>query len=148
LVWHFFLLISSCPFFFIPLKEAGEFISLLKKLDLCLSILFNNISKCCLFGIYSFSGGNLATHISALKRARQSKRRHLRNTRIKSIIKTFAKKVVKAVEEKNLEEAQKALTAARPIIQKAASQKVIHKKTAARKISRLARKVNALAAQA
>jgi len=90
----------------------------------------------------------LATHISALKRARQSQRRHLRNTRIKSIVKTFAKKVLKAVEEKNLEEAQKALTAAMPIIQKAASKKVIHKKTAARKISRLARKVNALAAQA
>jgi len=63
-------------------------------------------------------------------------------------VKTFAKKVLKAVEEKNLEEAQKALTAAMPIIQKAASKKVIHKKTAARKISRLARKVNALAAQA
>ncbi len=90
----------------------------------------------------------MATHISALKRARQSQRRHLRNTRIKSIVKTFAKKVLKAVEEKNLEEAQKALTAAMPIIQKAASKKVIHKKTAARKISRLARKVNALAAQA
>ncbi len=42
--------------------------------------------------IYSFSGGNLATHISALKRARQSQRRHLRNARVKSIIKTFSKK--------------------------------------------------------
>lgn len=90
----------------------------------------------------------MATHISALKRARQSERRRLRNARIKSIIKTFSKKVIKAVEEKNLAEAQKALTLAMPIIQKAASKKVIHKKTAARKISRLARKVNALATQA
>lgn len=98
--------------------------------------------------IYCFSGGNLATHISALKRARQSQRRHVRNARVKSIIKTFSKKVIKAVEEKNLEEAKKALTMAMPIIQKAASKKVIHKKTAARKISRLARKVNALATQA
>ncbi len=52
------------------------------------------------------------------------------------------------MEEKNLEEAQNALTAAMPIIQKAVSKKVIHKRTAARKISRLARKVNALATQA
>lgn len=90
----------------------------------------------------------MATHISALKRARQSQKRHLRNARVKSIIKTFSKKVIKAVEEKNLEEAKKALTLAMPIIQKAASKRVIHKKTAARKISRLARKVNALAMQA
>ncbi len=90
----------------------------------------------------------MATHLSALKRARQSRKKHLRNARLKSIIKTFSKKVIKAVEEKNLEEARKALTLAMPIIQKAASKKVIHKKTAARKISRLARKVNALAAQA
>ncbi|MGB9700695.1 MAG: 30S ribosomal protein S20 [Thermodesulfobacteriota bacterium] len=90
----------------------------------------------------------MATHISALKRARQNQRRHLRNTRVKSIMKTFSKKVLKAVEEKNFEEAKKALSVAMPIIQKAASKKVIHKKTAARKISRLARKVNALAVQA
>jgi len=36
------------------------------------------------------------------------------------------------------------LASAIPIIQKASSKKVIHKKTAARKISRLAKKVNAL----
>lgn len=90
----------------------------------------------------------MATHLSALKRARQSERRRLRNARIKSMVKTFSKKVIKAIEEKNLVEAQKALALARPIIQRAASKKVIHKKTAARKISRLARKVNALAAQA
>ncbi len=90
----------------------------------------------------------MATHLSALKRARQSKKKHLRNARLKSIIKTFSKKVIKAVEEKNLEEARKAFILAMPLIQKAASKKVIHKKTAARKISRLARKVNALAAPA
>lgn len=89
----------------------------------------------------------MATHFSALKRARQSERRRLRNARIKSLIKTYAKKVIKAVEENKLEEAKKALSLAMPIIQKAASKKVIHKKTAARKISRLAKKINVLAAQ-
>jgi small subunit ribosomal protein S20 len=51
---------------------------------------------------------------------------------------------VKAVEGKNLEEARKALARAIPTIQKVASKKVIHKKTAARRISRLTKKVNAL----
>ncbi|MDI6755546.1 MAG: 30S ribosomal protein S20 [Thermodesulfobacteriota bacterium] len=87
----------------------------------------------------------MATHASAQKRARQSKKRQLRNTAVKSVVKTYSKKLLQAVEEKNLEEAQKALTRAIPLIQKASSKKVLHKKTAARKISRLTKKVNALA---
>ena len=86
----------------------------------------------------------MATHVSALKRAGQSKKRQLRNTVVKTLIKTYSKRVLKAVEEKNPEEAKKALVTAIPIIQKASSKKVIPKKTAARKISRLAKKVNHL----
>ena len=87
----------------------------------------------------------MATHASALKRANQSEKRRLRNTVVKTGLKTFSKKVLKAVEGKNPEEARSALTLAIPNIQKASSKKVIHKKTAARKISRLTKKVNALA---
>lgn len=86
----------------------------------------------------------MATHASAQKRARQSEKRRLRNAALKSLLKTSAKKVLLAVEEKNVEEARKALARAIPLIQKIASKKVIHKKTAARKISRLAKKVNTL----
>jgi small subunit ribosomal protein S20 len=86
----------------------------------------------------------LATHASALKRARQSEKRRLRNSAVKSVVKTVTKKVVKAIEGENPEEAKKALAQAIPTIQKASSKKIIHKKTAARKISRLTRKVNAL----
>jgi small subunit ribosomal protein S20 len=86
----------------------------------------------------------LATHASAQKRARQSEKRRLRNAARKSVLKTSSKKVFKAVEEKNLEEARKALARAIPIIQRVAGKKIIHKKTAARKISRLTKKVNAL----
>jgi small subunit ribosomal protein S20 len=89
----------------------------------------------------------LATHASALKRAGQSKKRQLRNTVVKTLIKTSSKKVMKAVEGNNPADAQKALAGAIPIIQKASVKKIIHKKTAARKISRLAKKVNALAPQ-
>lgn len=90
----------------------------------------------------------MATHVSALKRARQSERRRLRNTAIKSTLKTFSKKLLKAVEEKNAEEAQKALNRAISAIHRASSKKVVHKKTAARKISRLTKRVNALSIQA
>jgi small subunit ribosomal protein S20 len=88
------------------------------------------------------------THVSAQKRARQSEEKRLRNAALKSLLKTSAKKVLLAVEEKNVEEARKALARAVPIIQKIASKKVIHKKTAARKISRLAKKVNTLTSPA
>jgi len=63
---------------------------------------------------------------------------------VKSAIKTHAKKVLQAVEEKNLEKAREALTEAIPAIQRASLKKVLHKKTASRKISRLARSINAL----
>lgn len=86
----------------------------------------------------------MATHASAQKRARQSEKRRLRNAALKSVLKTSSKKVLKAVEEKNLDEARKALAFAIPVIQRVAGKKVIHKKTAARKISRLTKKVNAL----
>ena len=90
----------------------------------------------------------MATHASALKRARQSEKRRLRNKMVKSAIKTHAKKILLAVEEKNHANASGALKDAVPAMQRAASKKVLHKKTVSRKISRLARKVNALKVQA
>jgi len=90
----------------------------------------------------------LATHASALKRARQSEKKRIRNVSVKTALKTHAKKVLQAVESKNPEEARKALAGAIPAFQKAAGQRVIHKKTAARKISDLAKKVNSLSSPA
>ncbi len=89
----------------------------------------------------------MATHSSALKRARQSEKRRLRNKMVKSAIKTHAKKVLLAVEEKNPANAGVALKNAVLAMQRAASKKVLHKKTVSRKISRLAKKINALKAQ-
>ena len=86
----------------------------------------------------------MATHASTLKRARQSEKRRVRNKIVKSALKTQAKRVLQAVEEKNLEKAGKALALAVPEIQRASSKKILHKRTAARKISRLAKKVNGL----
>ena len=89
----------------------------------------------------------MATHASALKRARQSEKRRLRNASTKSVLKTYSKKILKAIQEKNPQEARSALAIATPTIQKASAKRVVHKKTAARKISRLTKKVNALTLQ-
>ncbi len=86
----------------------------------------------------------MATHASTLKRARQSEKRRVRNKVVKSTLKTQAKRVLQAVEENNPEKARVALALVIPEIQRAASKKVLHKRTAARKLSRLAKKVNAL----
>ncbi len=88
----------------------------------------------------------MATHVSALKRARQSERRRQRNISVKSTLKTYTKKVLQAVESKNPEEAKKALAKTIPALQRASVKHVIHKRTAARKISALTKKVNSLSA--
>jgi len=84
----------------------------------------------------------LANHKSAIKRARQNKVRRLRNKSYKTRVRNVSKEVRAAVMENSLEEAREKLTKAVSIIQKTASKGVIHKNTAARKISRLYRLVN------
>jgi len=86
----------------------------------------------------------LATHLSAIKRARQNEKRRLRNLNIRSTVKSSIKKVRVAIEKKDVEGAKKALSKAVPLIQKADSKGVFHRNTSARKISRLTREVSAL----
>jgi small subunit ribosomal protein S20 len=86
----------------------------------------------------------LATHLSAIKRAKQNEKRRLRNQHIKSSVKTAIKKVRLAIEDKDVEGAQKAFLKAIPLIQKGHSRSVFHKNTSSRKISRLTQQVNAL----
>lgn len=86
----------------------------------------------------------MATHKSALKRHRQNQKRRLRNKIIRSQLKTSVKSYVTAIESKDKAAAQEAAKAAISTISKTASKGVIHKKTASRKISRLAKKVNTL----
>lgn len=85
----------------------------------------------------------MANHKSAEKRARQSEKKNLRNRMVKSNIKTAVKKVLAAVTEKE-ENAASILDMAKSTIDKAAKKGVIHKRAAARKISRLAKKLNAI----
>jgi len=86
----------------------------------------------------------LATHRSAMKRARQNIVRRKRNRSIRTRVKNVIKQVRLAIQEGSEESARAALARAIPVIDKAAGKGVIHKRTASRKISRLARQVNAL----
>ena len=89
----------------------------------------------------------MATHLSAIKRARQAEKRRLRNLHIRTTVKSSIKTVTMAIEKKDAEGAQKALLKTIPLIQKAQSKGVFHKNTSARKISRLTRGVSALTAE-
>lgn len=86
----------------------------------------------------------MATHKSALKRARQSKERRLRNIGYKTRVKKAVKEVRTAAGNNAAVEARENLIRAISIIQKTATKGVIHKNKASRSISRLARQVNRL----
>lgn len=88
----------------------------------------------------------MANHKSALKRANQSEIRRMRNKTTKSRIKNVVKEVRLAVDENGVETASSKLTAAKAIIDKAVKTGVIHKNTGSRKVSRLAKLVNAVKA--
>ena len=88
----------------------------------------------------------MANHKSAEKRARQNINRRMRNKASKTRIKNVVKDVQQAVNDKSLETAQSKLNAAKSVIDRAAKKGVIHKNTAARKISRLSKRVEAISA--
>ncbi len=84
----------------------------------------------------------LANHKSALKRAKQSETKRLRNKAVKTRVKHTVKAVYQATQGEAPETASTHLRSAISVIDKAAKKGVIHKKTAARKISRLSKMVN------
>ncbi|MCK9240413.1 30S ribosomal protein S20 [Desulfocurvus sp.] len=87
----------------------------------------------------------MANHKSAIKRHRQSLKRRDRNRAVKTRIKNVVKAVRLAVEAKDKEQAQAALATATAVLDKAATKKVVHWRTAARKVSRLSLAVNKIA---
>lgn len=70
--------------------------------------------------------------------------RKAQNTSVKSAVRTAARKVNEATANPNTADAQDLLKKASSVIDKAASKGVLHRNAAARKKSRLARKVNAM----
>ena len=81
----------------------------------------------------------MANHKSAIKRAGQNEIRRLRNKSTKTRVKSIVKDMRSMGADATSEQKKAQLTAAQSIIDKAAKKGVIHKKTAARKVSRLAK---------
>ncbi|WP_150001233.1 MULTISPECIES: 30S ribosomal protein S20 [Iodidimonas] len=88
----------------------------------------------------------MANSPQSKKRVRRNDRRAEINTARRSRIRTFIKKVELALESGDQSAAADAFKAAEPEIKRGVSKGVLHKNTASRKVSRLARRVNALSA--
>lgn len=86
----------------------------------------------------------MANHKSALKRIRQTAKRTERNRFYRTRLKNIVKAVRTAIDAGNKEEATAAFTVANQQIHKFVSKGILKKETAARKVSRLHKAVNAL----
>ncbi|QEH34007.1 30S ribosomal protein S20 [Aquisphaera giovannonii] len=84
----------------------------------------------------------------AAKRLRQSKKRRMHNRITKKVIKTSMKKAVTSVTEGDAAAVEVNVRAAMAKIDKAGARGVLHKNTAARRKSKLARSVAAAKAKA
>ena len=80
------------------------------------------------------------------KRARQTERRTAVNKARRSRIRTFLRKVEEAIAGGDPQVAAEALRVAQPELMRGVTKGVVHKNTAARKMSRLSARVKALAA--
>jgi small subunit ribosomal protein S20 len=86
----------------------------------------------------------MASHKSAQKRIRQTAKRTEINRARKSRVRTFIKRVELAIASGDQEAARSALRVAQPELHRAITKRVLHQNTVARKLSRLATRINAL----
>jgi small subunit ribosomal protein S20 len=89
----------------------------------------------------------VAHSLSAKKRARQNTKRRVVNRARKSQVKTQIKHFEAALSRGDVETAQEQIRLVTTKLDKTAATSTMHKKTAARKKSRLANKLNALKAK-
>ena len=86
----------------------------------------------------------MANTAQSKKRARQSEARYAVNKARRSRIRTFLRKVEEALASGNQQAAATALQAVQPELARGVSKGVLHKNTVARKMSRLAHRVNTI----
>jgi small subunit ribosomal protein S20 len=86
----------------------------------------------------------MANTSSAKKAARRNAHRTATNNNRIGRVRTYVRKVDEAIASGNKAAAAEALKAAQPELMRAASKGVLHKKTASRKVSRLAARVRSL----
>ena len=87
----------------------------------------------------------MANSAQAKKRARQNDKQRLHNASLRSMVRTYIKKVVNAIAAGDKAVAQAAYTVAVPVIDRIADKGIIHKNKAARHKSRLSAAIKALA---
>jgi len=86
----------------------------------------------------------MANTKSAKKAVRQTARRTTANKTRRSRMRSSLRKVEEAIASGNKEAARAALKEAEPIIVRTAQKGMLHRKTASRKVSRLAKRVGAM----
>jgi small subunit ribosomal protein S20 len=86
----------------------------------------------------------MANSPQAKKRARQNEHRFAVNKARRSRIRTFLRKVEEAIASGDKEAAATALRQAQPELMRGVTKGVLHKNTAARKMSRLSARVKAI----
>ncbi|MCF8030247.1 MAG: 30S ribosomal protein S20 [Desulfohalobiaceae bacterium] len=80
----------------------------------------------------------------SLKRHRQSEKARERNKAVRTRVKNSVKQVRSAIQARDKEQAREALQKANSVLDRAASKGVIHRRKAARRMSRLSRQVDTL----
>jgi small subunit ribosomal protein S20 len=87
----------------------------------------------------------MAHHKSATKRVRQIKKRTEINRARASRVRTFVKKVETAIASGDRTAAVAAFAVAQPELMRGVDKRVVHRNTAARKLSRLAARIKGMA---
>ena len=87
----------------------------------------------------------MANSPQSKKRARQAEKRRNHNASMRSMVRTYLKRVIAAISSGDASAAQAAYNDAVPVIDRMADKGVIHKNKAARHKSRLNAQVKALA---
>ncbi len=86
----------------------------------------------------------MANHASSKKRIRRNARRAEINGARRSRVRTFIKKVELAIDAQDSKQADDAFRQAQPELQRSVAKGIMHKTTAARKLSRLSARIKAL----
>tara|TARA_B110000046_G_scaffold160281_1_gene173298 strand:- start:6386 stop:6652 length:267 start_codon:yes stop_codon:yes gene_type:complete len=86
----------------------------------------------------------VANSVQAKKRARQNEKRRQHNASLRSMVRTYIKKVDAAIASGDHAAAQEAYTASVPVLDRMADKGILHKNKAARHKSRLNTQVKAL----
>ena len=84
-------------------------------------------------------------NISAIKRTKQAEQRRVRNSHVKSTMKTALKKALSGLSLEDQEQRKDLFRKAVSEVYGASSKGVIHRNAAARKVARLSKKMDAVA---